>query len=196
MSSDQAAMGPIERPQGIIRWRYVWWALAALAAMIFAIKSANFWLLDFMHIFSSLLWTGIDLFMGFVLGPILRRVDVSVRREVVQRLVPRTLVLMPTISIISGTTGWFLAVYLGYVDLAWPEFGWVAAALVLVALMTVQGLGFLTPVNVLICLELQKSKPDMIKISKWMRRYFYVVASQGTMQIAMIAIMTRFRAGV
>ncbi|HUC49619.1 MAG TPA: hypothetical protein VMA30_09565 [Xanthobacteraceae bacterium] len=196
MSSDQAAMGPIETPQGIIRWRYVWWALAALTAMILAIKSANFWLLDFMHIFSSLLWTGIDLFMGFVLGPILRRVDISVRREVVQRLVPRTLVLMPTISIISGTTGWFLAVYLGYVDLAWPEFGWVAAALVLVALMTVQGLGFLTPVNVLICLELRKSKPDMIKISKWMRRYFYVVASQGTMQIAMIAIMTRFRAGV
>ena len=196
MSSDQAAMGSGEKPQGIIRWPYMWWALAALAAMIFAIQSANFWLLDFMHVFSSLLWTGIDLFMGFVLGPILRRVDFSVRREVVGRLVPRTLVLMPTISIISGTTGWFLAVYLGYVGLPWPEFGWVAAALVLVALMTVQGLGFLTPVNVFICLELQKSKPDMIKISKWMRRYFYVVASQGAMQIAIIVIMTRFRAGV
>jgi hypothetical protein len=196
MSSDQAAMGSGKKLQGIIRWPYVWWALAALTAMIFAIQSANFWLLDFMHVFSSLLWTGVDLFMGFVLGPILRRVDVSVRREVAVRLTPRTLVLMPTISIISGTTGWFLAVYLGYVGLAWPEFGWVAAALVLVSLMTVQGLGFLAPVNVFICLELQKSKPDMIKISKWMRRYFYVVASQGAMQIAMIVIMTRFRAGV
>ena len=69
--------------------------------------------------------------MGFVLGPILRRVDISVRREIVRRLTPRTLFLMPTISIISGTTGWFLAVQLGYAALHWPEYGWVAATLIL-----------------------------------------------------------------
>ena len=75
--------------------------------------SGNLWLLNFVHVFSSLLWTGIDLFMGFVLGPILKRVDLPVRREIVRRLTPRTLFLMPTVSIISGTTGWFLAVALG-----------------------------------------------------------------------------------
>ena len=112
----------------------------------------------------SLLWTGVDLFVGFVLGPILRRVDLSVRREIVRRLTPRTLFLMPTVSIISGTTGWFLAVDLGYTGLAWPAYGWVAAALVLVALMTIQGLGFLTPLNVFVCLELQKSERDLNKI--------------------------------
>jgi len=189
-------MDALEKPEGFIRWRYLAWALAAIAAMIWAIVAGSFWLLDFMHIFSSLLWTGIDLFMGFVLGPILRRVDVSVRREIARRLTPRTLFLMPTVSIISGTTGWFLAVELGYIALGWPDFGWVAAALVLVALMTVQGLGFLTPVNVFICLELQKAKPDMARISTWMKRYFYVVASQGTMQVLIIVIMTRFRAGI
>ena len=52
--------------------------------------------------------------MGFVLGPILRRVDVPVRREIVRRLTPKTLFLMPTVAIIGGTTGWFLAVQLGY----------------------------------------------------------------------------------
>jgi len=196
MNSDQTGTSAIEKPEGFIRWRYLAWALAAIAAMSWAIAARSFWLLDFMHIFSSLLWTGIDLFMGFVLGPILRRVDLSVRREIALRLTPRTLFLMPTVSIISGTTGWFLAVELGYVTLGWPEFGWVAAALVLVALMTVQGLGFLTPVNVFICLELQKAKPDMVKISTWMKRYFYVVASQGTMQVAIIVVMTRFRAGI
>jgi len=196
MNSDQAGMDALEKPEGFIRWRYLAWALAAIAAMIWAIVAGSFWLLDFMHIFSSLLWTGIDLFMGFVLGPILRRVDVSVRREIARRLTPRTLFLMPTVSIISGTTGWFLAVELGYIALGWPDFGWVAAALVLVALMTVQGLGFLTPVNVFICLELQKAKPDMARISTWMKRYFYVVASQGTMQVLIIVIMTRFRAGI
>jgi hypothetical protein len=185
-----------ETSQGLIRWRYLPWALAAIAAMIAVIVAGNIWLLDFVHVFSSLLWTGVDLFMGFVLGPILRRVDLSVRREIVRRLTPRTLFLMPTVSIISGTTGWFLAVQLGYTALDWPAYGWVAAALILVTLMTIQGLGFLTPVNVYVCLQLQNPKPDMNKISSWMRWYFYAVALQGLMQVAIIVVMTRFRAGI
>jgi hypothetical protein len=185
-----------ETSEGLIRWRYLPWALAAIAAMIAVIVAGNIWLLDFFHVFSSLLWTGVDLFMGFVLGPILRRVDLSVRREIVRRLTPRTLFLMPTVSIISGTTGWFLAVALGYTALDWPAYWWVATALILVTLMTIQGLGFLTPVNVYVCLQLQKPEPDMIKISFWMRWYFYAVALQGLMQVAIIVVMTRFRAGV
>jgi len=183
-------------PQGFFRWPYLAWALLALAVMVAAIRIGNFWFLNFVHVFSSLLWTGIDLFMGFVLGPILRRADLAVRRDVVRQLTPRTLFLMPTISIIAGTTGWFLAVRLGYTALPWPQFGWVAAALALVTLMTIQGLGFLTPVNVFICLELQQDKPDLAKISRWMSRYFYAVALQGAMQVAIIVVMTRFRAGV
>jgi len=183
-------------PEGLIRWRYLPWALAAIAVMIAVIAAGNIWFLDFVHVFSSLLWTGVDLFMGFVLGPILRRVDLSVRREIVRRLTPRTLFLMPTVSIISGTTGWFLAVALGYTALDWPAYGWVATALILVTLMTVQGLGFLTPVNVYVCLQLQKPEPDMNKISFWMRWYFYAVALQGLMQVAIIVVMTRFRAGI
>ena len=185
-----------ETSQRLIRWRYLPWALAAIAAMIAVIVAGNIWLLDFVHVFSSLLWTGVDLFMGFVLGPILRRVDLSVRREIVRRLTPRTLFLMPTVSIISGTTGWFLAVALGYTALDWPAFWWVTAALILVTLMTIQGLGFLTPVNVYVCLQLQKPKPNMTKISFWMRWYFYAVALQGLMQVAIIVVMTRFRAGI
>jgi hypothetical protein len=134
--------------------------------------------------------------MGFVLGPILRRLDLPVRRDIARRLTPRTLFLMPTVSIISGTTGWFLAVDLGLTALDWPSYGWVLAALVLVTLMTIQGLGFLTPVNVLVCLELQKREPNLNKIGAWMQRYFYAVAMQGTMQIAIIVVMTRFRAGI
>ena len=186
----------VEATESLIRWRYLSWALLAIAVMIAAIVADNLWLLDFIHVFSSLLWTGVDLFMGFVLGPILRRVDLPVRREIVRRLTPRTLFLMPTVSIISGTSGWYLAVKLGYTGLDWPAYGWVAAALTLVALMTVQGLGFLTPVNVYVCLELNKPKPDMAKIGKWMRRYFYAVAFQGLMQVAIIVVMARFRTGL
>jgi hypothetical protein len=185
-----------ERPGSIIRWHYLWYVAAVLAMMVAAIVIQNVWLLNFVHVFASLLWTGIDLFMGFVLGPILRRVDISVRREVMRQLTPRTLFLMPTVSIVAGTTGWFLAVQLGYTALGWPEYGWVAAALLLVTLMTVLGLGFLTPVNVFVCLELQKANADLTKIGAWMRWYFYAVATQGVMQIAIIVVMTRFRIGI
>ena len=183
-------------PEGLVRWRYLWWSLAALAVMVAAIVLGNLWFLNFIHVLSSLLWTGVDLYMGFVLGPILRRLDLSVRRGIVMQLTPKTLFLMPTVSIIAGTTGWFLAVQLGYASFDWPAYGWVAAALTLVTLMTILGLGFLTPVNVWVCLELQKPEPDLKRIGFWMSRYFYAVAAQGLMQIAIIVVMTRFRAGV
>jgi hypothetical protein len=186
----------IATPEGLVRWRYLWWSLAALAVMTTAIALDNLWFLNFIHVLSSLLWTGVDLYMGFVLGPILRRLDLSVRRGIVMQLTPKTLFLMPTVSIIAGTTGWFLAVQLGYTALAWPAYGWVAAALTLVTLMTILGLGFLTPVNVWVCLELQKREPDLKRIGFWMQGYFYAVAAQGLMQIAIIVVMTRFRAGV
>lgn len=183
-------------PTGLIRRRYVGYAIGALAVMVAVIISGDLWSLNFVHVFSSVLWTGIDLFLGFVLGPVLRRQAVAIRRDVARQLTPRTLFLMPTLAIISGTTGWFLAVQLGYLQVPWPSFAWVAAALVLVTLMTIQGLGFLTPVNVVVCLELQKPEPDLGRIARLMQRYFYAVAFQGTMQIVMIAIMARFRIGL
>ena len=182
--------------ESLIRWNYALYALAALGVMVAAIEIGNLWFLNFVHVSASLLWTGIDLFMGFVLGPILRRVDVPVRREIVRRLTPKTLFLMPTVSIIGGTTGWFLAVQLGYAAMPWPAYAWVAAALALVTLMTILGLGFLTPVNVMVCLELQKPAPDLNWIKTWMSRYFYAVAAQGAMQVAILVVMTRFRTGI
>jgi len=185
-----------ETRRGLIRWHYLWWALSAIVAMVAAIIWGSLWVLDFLHVFSSLLWTGIDLFMGFLLGPIMRRLDLSARRQITSRLTPRTLFLMPTLSILSGTTGWFLAVRLGYTALDWPAFGWIAAALILVTLMTALGLGFLLPLNVRICLELQKAAPDMTMIAGRMQHYFYAVALQGLMQVTIIVVMTRLRAGI
>jgi len=182
--------------QRLIRWHYLWYVAAALAAMIAAIVAGNIWFLDWVHVMSGVLWTGIDLFMGFVVGPILRRVDVPVRREIITRLTPVTLFLLPTLSVVTGTSGWFLAVDLGFTALPWPQFGWIAAALVLVTLMTIQGLGYLLPTSVRVCLELQKPEPDGPKIGRMMSRFYYVVASQGLMQVAIIVVMARLATGV
>src|SRR5436853_6941562 len=104
----------------LIRWHYIWYVGAALTLMIGVIASRHVWSLNFLHVFSGLLWTGIDLFMGFVLGPILRVVDIWARKAVLLRLTPRTLLLMPALSIMTGTTGWFMAAELGFTALPWP----------------------------------------------------------------------------
>ena len=187
---------PAVTAQNLIRWHYAWYAAAALAVMVAAIVSDSVWFLNFVHVLSGVLWTGIDLYLGFVLGPTMRRLDLSVRRTITANLTPRTLFLMPTIATITGTTGWYLAVKLGLTQLPWPQYGWVAAALLLLALMTIVGLGALTPLNVTVCLELQKERPDLQKIARLMRLYFYLTASQGAMQVLMIVIMTRFRTGI
>jgi hypothetical protein len=185
-----------DTPARIIRWHYLWYAALALVVMIFAIVSGNRWFLNFVHVLCGVMWTGIDLFMGFIVGPILRRVPLAARREVIVRLVPKTLFLMPTLSIITGTTGWFLAKQLGFLDLGWPEYGWVVAALVLVTLMAVQGTGYLLPTNLWVCFQLQKANPDHEKVGRIMRNYFWAVASQGAMQVVTLIIMARFVAGI
>ena len=142
------------------------------------------------------MWTGIDLFMGFVVGPILRAAPFEARRAVITRLTPKTLFIMPTLSISTGTSGWFLAKQLGFLDVGYPQFGWVAGALVIVAILTVQGLGYLLPTNLRVYRELRKPKPDGARIGAMMSRYFYVVAFQGSMQVAIIVIMARFATGL
>src|SRR5215471_21866254 len=66
-------------PINLVRWHYLWYVALALVVMITAIISHHLWFLNFLHVFSGLLWTGIDLFMGFVLGPILRVVELQSR---------------------------------------------------------------------------------------------------------------------
>src|SRR5450759_3043524 len=131
-------------------------AAAALAAMMAAILSPSLWVLDFVHVMTGALWTGIDLFMGFVIGPVLRRVTLDTRRAMIAGIIPRTLILMPTLSIITSTSGWFLAVRMGYLDLGYPQFWWVIGALAIVSLLTVQGLGILLPMNLRLYFEIMK----------------------------------------
>lgn len=175
-----------------------WYLVAAglaFAVMIAAILGPSLWFLNFVHVMTGALWTGIDLFMGFVIGPILRGVPFETRRNIIAGLVPRTLILMPTLSIVTSTSGWFLAVRMGFLDLGYPEFWWVIAALAIVTVLTVQGIGYLLPANLRLYFEIQKPQPDGEKIGRWMKTYVAVVAVQGTMQVAIIVVMARFATG-
>ena len=167
-----------------------------LALMVVVIWLDNIFLLNFMHVMSGVLWTGIDLFMGFFVGPALRSAPFEARRAVTMRLVPRTLFLMPTLAILTGTTGWFHAKQLGFLDTPWPQYGWVLAALIIITILTVQGLGLLLPTNFRVYLELRKTEPDRERIGRLLKSYVYLVGFQGVMQIAMIVVMAKFVTGL
>ena len=179
-----------------LRVGYIAAAAVALAAMLVAILGSSLWLLDFVHVMSGALWTGIDLFMGFVVGPVLRKVSLDTRRAMIAGIIPRTLILMPTLSAITSTSGWFLAARMGFLDLGYPQFWWVIAALLIVSVLTVQGLGYLLPMNLKLYFEIQKVAPDPAKLGRWMRTYVRVVAVQGVMQVAIIVAMARLATGL
>ena len=190
------ALSDAELAETAIDWRNLIWVAIALAVMIVAIVVNDYWLLNFVHVFTGLLWTGIDLLLGFVIGPILRRLDFPVRRAITMRLMPRLLFILPTVAIIAPMAGWFMAVDQGYLELTFPEIWWLIAALAITAVLSVQGLFVLLPTNVMVYLEMRKPTPDGERIGKLMRRYVRVVAFQGSMQIIIILIMARFATGL
>ena len=196
--TDSTIAAPVAAPTIVspLRPWYLVPALAALALMVAAVLGHSLWFLNFVHVMAGTLWTGIDLFMGFVVGPVLRRVSGETRKAVMSGIVPRTLILMPTLSTITSTAGWFLAKRLGFLDLGYPEFWWVIAALGIVTVLTIQGLGYLLPTNLKLYFEMQKPQPDYGKLARWMRTYVRVVAVQGALQVAIIVVMAKFVSGL
>lgn len=151
-----------------------WWVIIVLGIMTAAIQSNTLWFVNFVHVFAGILWTGTDLFMGFMIGPILRKVDFTTRRNIIVRLMPKMLFYMPLLSIVTVTAGWYMAVRLGLFSLPFPYIWWLIAAIVIVALMMVQGLGFLLPTNLRIYFEMRKENPDGKKIGRLMKNYVRV----------------------
>ena len=192
-----------EKLPPLIRWRYDWIFIAGIALTVFTVNAdkflsqqASLWLLNWVHVFFGLAWTGIDLFMGFVLGPILRRLNPLLRRTVSQELSARFFWLFPMLATVTPTAGWELARRLGYLDVPYPQHYWVDAAVTLVAIMAVLGLCILSPVNLRVLWELRKRDPNMQLVAKLMRLYLAVTALEALLQLTTVVVMTRFRLGL
>ena len=163
----------------------------AIAGLVVTILTNKLWAIDFYHVVGGGMWTALDLFFGFVLGPILGRLPVPARVELTTRLMPKMILIMPTLVISTLAGGWQLARHLGYLDASYSDHGWVVAAMVVVAVMAVVALGVLEPANVAVLFELKKPRPNGEVIARLMRRFIYTAGITGAMQIATLVIMTR-----
>jgi uncharacterized membrane protein len=172
-----------------------WWILILPAVMIVALAIHNLYLLDYTHVLAGALWTGADLFLGFIIGPVMRRLEPPQRRAVIQYLVPRMLLYMPVVAFTTGTAGWFLATWQGLLIEANPLRPWVFVALVIVLILTAVGLGVLLPNNLRIYRELQRAQPDIVRITRINRTNLMLAGVQGTFQVVIIMVMAHLAVG-
>ena len=63
----------------------------------------------YVHVMTGVLWTGIDLFMGAVLGPVVDGLDEEQSAAVFGRLTPKTTFLLPSLAFVIIAGGITLA---------------------------------------------------------------------------------------
>jgi hypothetical protein len=166
--------------------------LVPIIALVVVLIYGNLLAFNYLHVLTGGTWTGIDLFMGIVMGRILKGLDPQARTQVIKKLVPLMLFLMPALATVAITSGINLASRLGMLTFASPM---IVAAVVIVIILSVQGFGIIMPTEIRVFLELRKKEPNKDKIIKWGMRNVKLAGSQGIFQVALIFVMANLALG-
>ena len=192
----EAAHAPPSLPEiQIVPRAGIPFAVAAVIGLIVAIAGNWLWAIDFFHVVGGGAWTTLDLFLGFVLGPIIGRMSIPARIEFSTRFMPKMLLIMPTIVTMTLAAGFQLARQDTFLDTSNPRHGWVVASFFVVGVMAVIALAYLEPANVAVLFELKKPQPNPVVIQHLMKRFIYTAGITGAMQIATLVIMTKVATG-
>jgi hypothetical protein len=166
-------------------------AAVLMVGLIVAIAADKLWPLEFLHVAGGAAWTIIDLFLGLILGPIIGHLSVPARIEFTTKLMPKMVVIMPTVVTITLAAGWQLSTKTGTNLTSYPEHGWLVASFIVVGVMAILALGLLEPANIAVLFELKKPRPRPVVIERLMKRFIYCAGVLGIMQIATLVIMTK-----
>jgi hypothetical protein len=162
-----------------------------MVGLIVAIATNGLWPLEFFHVAGGAAWTIIDLFLGLVLGPIIGRMSIPARIEFTTKLMPKMVLIMPTVVTATLAAGWQLSTKLGTNLSSYPQHGWVVASFIVVGVMAILALGLLEPANIAVLFELKKPRPNGAVIERLMKRFIYCAGVLGIMQLATLIIMTK-----
>jgi hypothetical protein len=162
-----------------------------VVALVAVIAINDEWPLMFMHVVGGATWTIIDLFLGFVIGPILGKLSIPARIELTTKLMPKMVLIMPTAVAVTLAAGWQLATKLGANLTGYHYHSWIVASFIVVGSMAVIALGLLEPANIAVLTELKKPRPNPEVIERLMKRFIYTAGATGLMQVATFVIMTR-----
>jgi hypothetical protein len=185
------AQGPPRAQIQVVPLRGLPVVAAAVVFVIASIAGNWFWALTFCHVAGGALWTAIDLFVGLIIGPILGRLPAQSRAEFAARFMPKMVLLMPTLVLMTLAAGFQLALRDGNLAPSSPNHAWLIVSYCVVGVMAVIALGVLEPANIAVLVEMRKTAPDGAVIALLMRRFLYTAGITGVMQVATLIIMTR-----
>jgi hypothetical protein len=179
-----------ERPVEIVPVKGLPVVAVIVGCLIAAIATNSHWALDFFHVAGGGIWIALDLFLGLVLGPILGSLALPGRIELTKKLMPKMVLIVPTLVTMTLAAGFQLARYNGMLSTSYPEHAWVVASFAIVGVMAVIAIGLLEPANVAVLFELRKPVPNGAVVEKLMRRFVFTAGIIGVLQIATLVIMT------
>jgi hypothetical protein len=187
----EAAPGLARPPVQVVPVRGLPVVAAVVAFVIVAIAGDYRWALAFCHVVGGGLWTAIDLFVGLIIGPILGRLPLAARAEFTARFMPKMVLIMPTLVLMTLAAGFQLALNEGNLAPSSPNHAWLIVSYCVVGVMAVIALGVLEPANIAVLAEMRKQAPDGEVIAQLMRRFVVTAGITGVMQVATLIIMTR-----
>jgi hypothetical protein len=117
--------------------------------------------------------------------------SIPARIEFTTKLMPKMVLIMPTVVTLTLAAGWQLSTRLGTNLTVNPNHGWVVASFIVVGVMAILALGLLEPANIAVLFELKKPRPKPEVIERLMKRFIYCAGILGVMQIATLVIMTK-----
>jgi hypothetical protein len=190
MTAHEAA--PLNRPKiQVVPLKGLPVAAVAVVFVIVAIATNWKWALTFAHVVGGGLWTGIDLFVGLIIGPILGRLSKPARAEFSARFMPKMVIIMPVVVMMTLATGFQIARQLGNLQTSSPNHAWLIVSFCVVGVMAAIALGVLEPANIAVLYEMNKPVPNGERIGRLMKRFIVTAGITGMMQIATLIIMTR-----
>ena len=95
----------------------------SVVALAYALTVGTLQQHTFVHVMAGLLWTGTDLFLGAILGPVIGGLTKEQSAAVFERLTPKTAFFLPSMAVVTIAGGITLAQRLGVFPHAEP---WLA----------------------------------------------------------------------
>jgi hypothetical protein len=112
-----------------------------ILALAVALATNDLRHLTYVHVMAGVLWTGIDLFMGLIVGPVVGGMDPERRAGFFRRFTPKMTFLMPVLATVTIIGGIVLSQRLGYFPNADPWLAIMSAA-TLIPVVVLFGLQF------------------------------------------------------
>jgi hypothetical protein len=179
-----------DRPVEVVPLKGIPVVAVVVGCLVAAIATNSHWALDFFHVVGGGIWTALDLFLGLILGPILGSMSIPGRIELTKKLMPKMVLLIPTLVTMTLAAGFQLARINGMLDTSYPQHGWDVASFAVVGVMAVIAIGLLEPANIAVLFELRKPEPNPAVVEKLMKRFIFTAGITALMQVATLIIMT------